>query len=83
MLAQLVGSDSVKNTVPLDWDRPFPIGVDRVFLAFAQQRKSVLLEVCDQFTPFVVPFVTIAKMRRVEFGITLNPYEGLVMEMET
>ena len=28
----------------------------------------------DQLTPFVVPFLTVAKTRRVEPGITLKPY---------
>src|SRR5438105_3827639 len=37
LLAQLVGSDSVKNAVPLNRDRRFAVGVDRVFPAFAQQ----------------------------------------------
>ena len=28
LLAQLVGSDSVKDAVSLDGNRPFPIGID-------------------------------------------------------
>ena len=40
-------------------------------------------EVSDQLTPFVVPFFTVAKTRRVEPGITLNPYVGCVMLMDT
>src|SRR5262249_47524123 len=42
LFAQLVGSDSVKHPVPFDWGGPFPVGVNRVFLAFAQQRKPVV-----------------------------------------
>ena len=38
----------------------------------------------DQATWFVVPFVTVAKIRRVDPGITLNPKSGCVIltEME-
>jgi hypothetical protein len=37
----------------------------------------------DQLTPLVVPFLTVAKIRRVEPGITLKPYLGCVMLMDT
>lgn len=32
---------------------------------------------------FVVPFATLAKMRRIEFGITLKPYGGCPMLIDT
>jgi hypothetical protein len=40
-------------------------------------------EVNDQLTPLLVPFFTVAKTRRVEPGITLKPYVGCVMLMDT
>jgi hypothetical protein len=38
--------------------------------------------VTDQATPFVTPFVTVAKMRRKLPANTLKPYAGWVMAME-
>src|SRR6187200_141126 len=52
LLAQLVGCDSIEDSLSLNRDCAFPICINRVLLPFAQLRVSVLLKILDQIAAF-------------------------------
>jgi hypothetical protein len=62
---------------------------DPVAGAVTSIHEPELEEICAepdftvQATWFVLPLVTVAKIRRVEPGMTLNPYSGCATEIET
>jgi len=52
LFADFVRSDSIKKSVPFNWNSLYVICIYGMILPFAQQIKSTLFQISDQITSF-------------------------------